>query len=279
MHNLAWCYRLGQAGADGADRKEKAVALFRRAAEQGYVSSICDLGVCYQEGWGIEQDLQKALELYHQAADCGLGKAMNCIGECFWNGEGVEQDLNQALEWFEKGAKAGHPEAQFNAAWFWDEGLTGEKDSAKAVHWYSKLLEQKLPSRECWINGVNNLGECYRYGRGVEKDLNRAIELYVISGRCGNDMAWFNLGHLYETEKEDPKTAAAYYQKGIDECERGGDCALALALLHEKGLGVEQSDAKALQLAHLALDRAMEDQQVIEDATDLVNRLEKHLQK
>ena len=41
----------------------------------------------------------------------------------------------------------------------------------------------------------------------------------------------------------------------------------------------EQSDAKALQLAHLALDRAMEDQQVIEDATDLVKRLEKHLQK
>ena len=47
MHNLAWCYRMGQPGADGPDRKEKAVELFRRAASQGYMSSVCDLSLIH----------------------------------------------------------------------------------------------------------------------------------------------------------------------------------------------------------------------------------------
>lgn len=89
------------------------------------MSSVCDLGICYQEGWGVPQDLDKALELYRQAAGRGLAKAMNCLGECYWRGEGVEPNLQTALEWFEKGAAGGNPEAQFNAAWFLDEGLAG----------------------------------------------------------------------------------------------------------------------------------------------------------
>lgn len=272
MHNLAWCYRMGQPGADGPDRKEKAVELFRRAASQGYMSSVCDLGICYQEGWGVPQDLDKALELYRQAAGRGLAKAMNCLGECYWRGEGVEPNLQTALEWFEKGAAGGNPEAQFNAAWFLDEGLAGEADHARAVKWYEALLKQTLPERECWRNGVNNLGECYRYGRGVEKDLDMAEKLYRLAGESGNDMAWFNLGEMYHQEKGDPVAAAGYYRIGVEKCAEGGDCALALALLYESGQGVERNEDRAVELARLALKRAGGDEQVIRDATALLDR-------
>ena len=87
-------------------------------------------------------------------------------------------------------------------------------------------------------------------------------------------MAWYNLGHLYQEEKQDLKTAARYYTKGVEECTQGGDCALALALLHEKGQGVPQDSEEALRLARLALERAGDDQQVIDDAQALLGRLE-----
>ena len=236
------------------------------------MSSVCDLGICYQEGWGVPQDLDKALELYRQAAGRGLAKAMNCLGECYWRGEGVEPNLQTALEWFEKGAAGGNPEAQFNAAWFLDEGLAGEADHARAVKWYEALLKQTLPERECWRNGVNNLGECYRYGRGVEKDLDMAEKLYRLAGESGNDMAWFNLGEMYHQEKGDPVAAAGYYRIGVEKCAEGGDCALALALLYESGQGVERNEDRAVELARLALKRAGGDEQVIRDATALLDR-------
>jgi hypothetical protein len=43
------------------------VEWFRKAADQGLVGSMTTLAMMYEEGKGVEQDLEKANELYRAA--------------------------------------------------------------------------------------------------------------------------------------------------------------------------------------------------------------------
>jgi TPR repeat protein len=45
----------------------KAVEWFRKAADQGLVGSLTTLAMMYEEGRGVEQDIDKANELYRAA--------------------------------------------------------------------------------------------------------------------------------------------------------------------------------------------------------------------
>jgi len=47
---------------------------------------------------------------------------------------------------------------------------------------------------------MNNLGTCYELGKGVDKDILRAYDLYEESSRKGNAQAMSNLGFLYYKE-------------------------------------------------------------------------------
>ena len=49
----------------------RAVEYFTLSAEQDYPGALFVLGVCYQDGTGVEKDLEKAAELYQQALDAG----------------------------------------------------------------------------------------------------------------------------------------------------------------------------------------------------------------
>ena len=51
---------------------------------------LCQQGIAYEEGQGIEKDTAKAVELYRQAADLGNADAMYRLAMCYMNGNGME---------------------------------------------------------------------------------------------------------------------------------------------------------------------------------------------
>ena len=55
------------------------------------------LGDCYKHGFGVEQDWEKAVQLYKKAAEAGNAAAQRSLGYCYECGEGVEQDFVQAI--------------------------------------------------------------------------------------------------------------------------------------------------------------------------------------
>lgn len=61
---------------------------------------------------------------------------------------------------------------------------------------------------------MNELGLCYEAGRGVEKDIHRAAELYRQAAQSGMAAAQCNLGVLYReglgVEQDDRKAAALF---------------------------------------------------------------------
>ncbi|GBC10321.1 hypothetical protein RclHR1_09520006 [Rhizophagus clarus] len=66
--------------------------------------AINRLGCCYKFGIGMNIYLQKAFELYQKAANLGNIKAQFNLGKIYENGKGVEKDMDQAIFWYKKSA-------------------------------------------------------------------------------------------------------------------------------------------------------------------------------
>jgi hypothetical protein len=84
-----------------------AESLLRAADERGHPNSQCMLGLLYELGRAVPQDLQLALEWYHKSAAQDYADAQVSIGRCYDRGVGVPQDYGQAVVWFQKRPRPG----------------------------------------------------------------------------------------------------------------------------------------------------------------------------
>jgi TPR repeat protein len=94
------------------DTQKEAFAVYQAGAKSGDTVSLRNLGLAYQNGFGVEQDYAKAREWYERAAANSDVPAMNNLGQLYQNGQGVAQDYAKAREWFEKAAAMGDADAK-----------------------------------------------------------------------------------------------------------------------------------------------------------------------
>jgi len=109
-------------------------------------------------------------------------------------------------------AEHGYAEAQFllgvkyNGYDFWNNKWVNEENQNsssrrilskspynydKAAYWYLQASKQNHSGAQ------NNLGNCYMYGRGVEKDIKEAIKWYRLSATNGDDYGQLSLGDCF----------------------------------------------------------------------------------
>ena len=67
----------------------------RRAADQGCLSAMNNLGFLCQYGWGGERNIDEAVKWYRAAAEKGDPKAQANLGLMFQDGFGVEKDCDR----------------------------------------------------------------------------------------------------------------------------------------------------------------------------------------
>jgi TPR repeat protein len=80
-------------------------------AELGDAEAQYNLGVMYDEGAGIDQDLVKAASWYRKAADQGFMDAQTNLGMMYYYGQGITRDHVEAANWFRRAASQGDQEA------------------------------------------------------------------------------------------------------------------------------------------------------------------------
>ncbi len=117
--------------------------MYQKAAKANYSRGNYNLGVCYDLGEGVEQDVNKAVEHYQKAASQGYAVAQYYLGVCYNHGKGMEQrDFQLALDSWNKAAKQGHALAQMVLGNYYKEGGHGiEKDSVKAAEFLKSSVE------------------------------------------------------------------------------------------------------------------------------------------
>ncbi len=100
------------------------------------------VGYCYDEGKGVEKSVVKAFKWYKKAAENGNIWSMNQLGLKYERGEGTNKNLEEAVRWYKAAAEKGNKAAQYNLGDMYEYGKGTEKDLEEAVEWYRKAVEQ-----------------------------------------------------------------------------------------------------------------------------------------
>lgn len=80
-------------------------------AELGDAEAQYNLGVMYDQGASVEQDLARAASWYRKAAEQGFMDAQTNLGMMYYRGEGVSRDHTEAARWLQQAANKGDAEA------------------------------------------------------------------------------------------------------------------------------------------------------------------------
>lgn len=103
QHFVAVCYHSGI----GTEKdKAKALEWYQKAAAQNYPQSVCYLAHFYAESIaGVERDTDKAVRLWKKAAELGDKEAKFILGNIYYYGTYVEQNREEAIQWYRKSAQ------------------------------------------------------------------------------------------------------------------------------------------------------------------------------
>ena len=140
----------------------------------------------------------------------GDSLAITALGDCYYYGRAVEKNLKKAQELYRKAAEMGDPYGQSNLACSYD-GFGETIDYGQAVYWYEKAAAKGM------LTAYTNLAICYRDGKGVKKDIHKAIELLNTAIERGSSTAVYLLGCIYsrvESTIEEKIHVSELFEKG-----------------------------------------------------------------
>jgi TPR repeat protein len=196
-------------------------ALQRQAESKRDAWAVYSVAEMYQEGYGVEKNIEAAkrgyriaIPLLRSAAEQGVLQAQYCLAGCYVDDLKLERDQQAMFTWWRQAAEQGYAPAQYNVGVCYDNGQGIEKDKGVAVSWYRQAAEQGYGPAQL------SLGVCYSHGQGVEKDDKVAVNWYRNAADQGDVQAQFNLGACYadgEGVEKDEKAAFSWYRKAGEQ--------------------------------------------------------------
>ncbi|XP_073295580.1 ERAD-associated E3 ubiquitin-protein ligase component HRD3A-like [Primulina huaijiensis] len=235
----------------------KAKEYFEKAADNEEAGGFYNLGVMYLKGLGVKRDLKLATKYFALAANAGQPKAFYHLAKMFHTGLGLKKNLPMAtalyklvaergpwsslsrwaLESYLKGdigkslllysrmAEIGYEVAQSNAAWILDN--YGEPSVCMGESGICTDAERHQRAHALWWKASEQgnehaallIGDAYYYGRGTERDYDRAAEAYMHAKSQSNAQAMFNLGYMHEHGQGLPfdlHLAKRYYDQALE---------------------------------------------------------------
>ena len=257
MHNIAIMYYFGYEDSTASQKEfdcEKVWKWYKEKKERWPKPNYYDISK------GVARNYERAYEWCQKAADLDNDKSMNMLGYMLEKGIGTAKDENKGFKWYQKAAHAGNVAAWYNlGAIYYDK-----HDTIQARYWWQKAKEKGnmnstfgigrlcydakdyAGAYECFKtsqgeNHPNTLycrGMMYKDGVQVQKDLNKAFELFKQAAESTNNdvnsdamqmlSTCYRFG--YGTSKDLDK--AEYWLKKAQEA--GNDTARGIMLLMEE---------------------------------------------
>ena len=132
-----------------------------------------ELGVRYRNGNRCEKNIKKALSLFKSVQS---PLAYRYCGEIYFNGEGVEKDTYEAERMFKKAVELGDVSSEVCIANMYFFGINRSIDLSQAFKRYKSIIDE-IETSKVPDSAIINLGLCYYFGYGCEKDLHQAHDL------------------------------------------------------------------------------------------------------
>lgn len=239
-------YVLGKQAYDEENYTD-ALSRFQISYKLGNILSGVNLGVMYYSGLGCDKNYEKAVSVFVDCMSQGSPLGAERLAAAYRLGKGVPKDKAKAKELWDTCVSAledmcviGCREAQhvfgFNLLY---ENFE-IKDEEKGFYWLNKAMENDDNSAGVYV------AICYLNGWGVEKNPQKALELFEKYSKTQNKLAHFELGKLYyygNTVEKDYKKA---YELFLFAAERELSSAqMYLGDMYFWGEGIEQDYVQA----------------------------------
>lgn len=184
MVTLGYRHRFGE----GVERDLKEMLRwYRRAAELEDPTAIANLAICYQNGEGVRQDTERAHALRTRAAELGHQGSVVWLAFALVDGTGCAPDPEEGRRRLEELA-AEDAEVAHDLADRLIDGPGLRRDIAAGLDWMRSAADRGHAA------AMTYLGVLHWYGRHVELDRERSIELYTQAHGLGDPYATANLG-------------------------------------------------------------------------------------
>lgn len=211
---------------------KKAVEYLRKSADKGYVLAMFNLGMCYEQGVGLNPSILEAWSWYKKAADKGYAPAMNSLGAICEKKHAVAE----AMTWYRKAADRGLLVAQFNLGTI----LMNQQKYEDAIRYLQKAAEQGFAAAQC------NLGLLYERGLGTVQNYSKAFEWYQKAANLGIAAGQHNLARCFTLGigvAANPNEAFKWYRKAA---EQGfAQAQYSLGKCYQEGFGTLKNEAEA----------------------------------
>ena len=149
---------------------QAAIKEFEPLVAEGFAPAQYQMGVIYQQGYGVPKNAAKAIELFELASEKYNADALFELSLYYTQGKFIKKDLKKAYELMNKAAIKRLASAQFNVAVMYAQGIGTKINYFKASRWYKAAANQNYALAQY------NLALLYSEGLGVEK----SIEMYYV---------------------------------------------------------------------------------------------------
>ncbi len=154
-------------------------------AKEGNVDATNLLGQMYENGWGLDKDVEKAKRLYTQGANVGHLKSVNSLRAL------KNKEYRKELKTVQPAAESGDAHAMNRLGEMNEFGYGMDRNPTAAFNWYSKAANAGL------VAAQHNIGRSYNFGTGVNQNFAEAERWYLKAASQGHTDAMFFLGTLY----------------------------------------------------------------------------------
>lgn len=172
---------------DVARDYKKAYAFSKQSAEAGNTVGMYQLDVmnAYKKIWAkdsldTQEHFQESITKLKEVAVKEDAIIQFCIGHAYLNGFGVEKDLGKALEWNMKSMLQGYDQAEM-----YFNGLLSDDACSGEVFERIRDFLQKESAENSFAEYA--LGNVYANTDSLNKDIDKAIELFSSSQKGNND--------------------------------------------------------------------------------------------
>ena len=227
----------------------------------------------------LEGKWKKAFKIFEKLAENGNGRAMYFMGQYYQFSYGcVIIDEKKANEWRKKGYEKGEELSTLRYGFNLSDEEEKNRITSQVFPKVLKLAENgdiiaqsELGRCYDWGTGVekngkeafrwymksaekghsgaqNNVGLCYENGIGVEKNGKEAFKWYMKSAERGNITAQNNVGHCYQYGrgvKRDEVEAFRWYMKSAEQGNSYAQCNAGYC--YENGRGVKRDEVEAFR--------------------------------
>lgn len=248
-------YEVGLMYANGVGTAQNlalAIEWVAKAANKGLPAAQYLLATRYALGIVVERDERAAMGWYLNASEQGYAKATLALGRFF-----AEPHPQLANELFEEAAKAGNVESQYALAVVLGEQAQTMQEQAQALRWLDSAARQGHSKAQVL------LGQAYAKGRGVEQDNDQARGWFRAAVRQGSPIGQVALAELDvlggRANRENFRSRSAERRETRNKWELlpaslDPEEVLALGIMYQKGLGVDQDLQRATALYRKAAE-------------------------